>query len=77
MLPLSTLRFSHSNSSNTVVKCSLKHMTRNNEFHPVGQYFNDFFPASCIRRSVALHDLFTLFTIANTLFILLYMLVQF
>ena len=47
-----TLRFSHSNSSNIVVKCS----------------FFWLFPASCISRSVALHDLFDFFTIANALF---------
>ena len=68
-----TLRFSP-NSSNTVVKCSstssIRHMTRNNESHRVGHFFTGFFPASCIRCTVALHDLFTFFTIASTLFTL-------
>ena len=35
--------FSYSKSSNTVVKCSftssIQHMTINNEFHRVGQFF--------------------------------------
>ena len=75
-----TLMFSHFNSSNTVVKCSFLQpydiwleLT-----NPIGLgSFLPAFSASCIRRSVALPDLFTFFTIANTLFLIGYMLVQF
>ena len=55
--------FSYTNSSNTVVKCSstssIRRKTRNNKSHGVGQFLTIFFAASCIRRSVALHGLFT------------------
>ena len=41
MLSLSHIEVIHSKSSNTVVKCSftssIRHMTRNNESHRVGQ----------------------------------------
>ena len=43
MLPLSHVQVFLTKSSNTVVKCSftssIRHMTRNNEFRRVGQFF--------------------------------------
>ena len=77
-----TLRFSHSNSSNTVVKypftSSIRHMTWYNESNRVGQFFTSFFPASCIRRSVALHGDYFLHNSQCTLYCsAIIMLVQF
>ena len=70
-----TLPLSHV-EVNTVVNFSLLHAYNIwlEITDPIGFYW--LFPASCIRHSVALHDLFTFFAIANALFTLCYMLVQ-
>ena len=76
-----TLRFSHCNSANTVVKCSftptIRHMTRINKCHRVGLFFTGFssklYQALCFSTWL----ICTLHNSQCTILLIGYMLVQF